>query len=230
MATVSSCNLVKRSIVGIDITPEWFDQKGLVKEFDRKKIPDGNRYVLDTASYRKSLSKNYASEVKKLDLSHSNDSLYKTKLKQILKDDSQPVQVRYFDTDYNQIFKVVNCYVDDPITMDWNINKCFDVFPPKINIEDLNSDHKKLNFFLDHIYTVDGKKISAETLPKADYYVIVFWNSFFRRPSRSLIKTIQDYDSNYKDKSTFIMYVNNQNAQIWAKIDSSQRREILNQL
>ncbi|ESU29168.1 hypothetical protein FLJC2902T_12100 [Flavobacterium limnosediminis JC2902] len=230
VATITSCNLVKSSIVGIDTTPEWLMSKDIVKEFDKRKIPDGSRFVLDTASYKKSLRKNYISDIEKLDLSSSNDSLYKSKLKKIVKDDSQPVQVRYFDSDYNQIFKVVNCYIDDPIAMNWNINNCFDVFPPKINIEDLNDDHKKLNFFLDHINTVDGKKVTTETLPKADYYAIVFWNSFFKRPSRKLISTIKEYHNKHKDKSTFILYVNNQNAEIWSEIDSAQKREILSPL
>ncbi|HSD15061.1 MAG TPA: hypothetical protein VLB74_10470, partial [Flavobacterium sp.] len=229
IAACYSCNLVKQSILGIDTTPEWLKGKEIVKEFDKKKIPNENRFVLDTASYRKALIKYYSQELKTVDLSNAKDSVYKTKLKKIIKDDSQPVQVRYFDSDYNQIFKVVNCYVDDPITMNWNINNCFDVFPPKIDFEDLNNDHKKLNFFLDHIYTLEGKKSTVETLPKADYYVIVFWNSFFKRPSRKLIQTLKEYENKHKDKSTFIMYVNNQNAEIWSKIDLAQKREILSQ-
>ncbi|ESU23964.1 hypothetical protein FEDK69T_10220 [Flavobacterium enshiense DK69] len=225
----NSCNLAKRSILGIDTSPEWLMGEELVKEFDKKKIPIENRFVLDTVSYRKSLIKYYSQELKTMDLSDANDSVYKSKLKKIVKDDSQPVQVRYFDSNYNQIFKVVNCYVDDPITMNWNVNNCFDAFPPKINIEDLNNDHKKLDFFLDHIYTIDGKKSTLETLPKADYYVIVFWNSFFKRPSRKLIKTLKEYENKHKGKSTYVMYVNNQNEQIWSKIDSTQKREILSQ-
>lgn len=225
-----SCNLVKRSILGIDTSPDWLIGKEIVKEFDRKKIPSDNRFVLDTVSYRKSLLKNLTLDLKKMDLSNSTDSLYKSKLKKIIKDDLQPVQVRYFDASYNQIFKIVNCYVDNPISMDWNVNNCFGVFPPKIDFEDLNNDHKNLNFFLEHIYTIDGKKLAPESLPKADYYVIVFWNSFFKRPSRKLIHTIKEYNAKHKDKNAFIMYVNNQNAQIWSKIDSTQKKEILNQI
>ncbi|MEW5677404.1 hypothetical protein ABGT15_13920 [Flavobacterium enshiense] len=185
---------------------------------------------MDTASFRKSVLKNYAQELKKLDLSNSKDSVYKSKLKKIVKDDSQPVQVRYFDANYNQIFKLVNCYIDNPFTMSWNVNGCFKAFPPKIDIEDLNNDEKTLDFFLAHIYDIDGKRSSLKALPKADYYVIVFWNSFFKRPSRKLIRKIKDYSNKHKGKSIYTMYVNNQNAEIWSHVDSVQKREILNEI
>lgn len=230
IATCISCTTIKTTILGIDASPEWLDDKEMEREFYKRKIPKANRYVLDTASYNKSLLKYLAMELKQMQLINSKDSVYKVKLKNIVKDDSQPVQVRYFDSNHNQIFKVVNCYVENPITMDWNINNCFGVFPPKIDIEDLNNDHKKLNFFLEHIYTMDGKRSSLGTLPKADYYVIVFWNSFFKRPSRKLIRTIKNYNNKHKDKSTYVMYVNNQNAEIWSHVDSAQKRKILSEL
>jgi len=108
--------------------------------------------------------------------------------------------------------------------MSWNVNKCFDTFPPKIDIPALNNNNNKdLGFLLPHIMTVDGKPIVMSDLPSADYYVIVFWNSFFRRPSNRLIKTIKKMVKEHPEVKTMVLYVNNHNSEIWNRLSPAQR-------
>lgn len=222
----TSCNVFYNTVVGIDTSPKWLTNKTLIKEFNKQQIPLQNRYVLDTSSYHNAILKNYNDIVLTMDSSKNEDSIVKKNLYKVTKDDTQPVQVRYFDSDYNQIFKIVNCYIDNPLAIDWNVNNCFDVYPPRINIDDLNNDKKKLPFFIEHIYTVSNEKVVIEDLPKSDYYVLVFWNSFFRKPSKKLIKTIKKFENDNKIKNTYILYVNNQNAEIWSHIDKEQKSKL----
>jgi hypothetical protein len=107
--------------------------------------------------------------------------------------------------------------------MNWNIDGCFDVFPPKIDEENLNIHNQDLNFFLNNITKLNGDSVQIIDLPKSDYYMVVLWNSFYIKPYRKLIKTVKKYIKSNPEKSITPIYINNHNAQLWSVLDSAQR-------
>jgi len=221
---VSSCSLLYRGILGVDITPEWKSKEDIVKDSKKWKLDDSLVYILDTASYKNSIIKElYANlnELKK-DSSSLDTVLWKKSVK-IVNDDLQATQVRLFTSNGTEIFKLVNCYIDPPIPMNWNIDGCFDVFPPKIDEENLNIHNQDLNFFLNNITKLNGDSVQIIDLPKSDYYMVVLWNSFYIKPSRKLIKTVKKYIKSNPEESITPIYINNHNAQLWSVLDSAQR-------
>lgn len=154
-----------------------------------------------------------------------NDSSQFFKLKKALNDDTQPVHFRLFDKQGTEIFKIVNCYVDPPIPMSWNVDGCFDTFPPTIAIETLNIHSYDLNFLLSHSSLSNQGKMTLNELPQADYYGVIIWNAFFRRPSRKLFKEVR---KNLKktDASVVMIYINNHNAYLWQIMDSKSKERV----
>jgi len=157
----------------------------------------------------------------------NQDSSEFIKLKKAFKDDTQPVQFRLFDNKGTEIFKLVNCYVDPPIPMNWNVDGCFDTFPPKIAVQSLNVHNYGLDFLLSHSSLLDQRKMTLNQLPKANYYGVIIWNEFFRRPSRRLIKTVRKYIQE-SEESIVLIYINNQNAYLWAVMDSENKEKVKN--
>ncbi len=228
LITSSGCGLAYRTILGIDSKPEWLLDEEIIRKFDKRKIPEANRYVLDTASYYNSLKADFYAEVEQAKASVSPlDSIYFKKLQSIAKDDGQSVQIRYFDKEGNAIFKLVNCYIEPPIPMNWNVEGSFDVFPPHNDIENLNYRNRELTYFLPLISNLDGDRITVDDMPSADYYAIVFWNDYMIKPSKKLIKLLKNYDNNHPDQTTFYLFVNNHNAYLWQLMDANQRAEVM---
>jgi hypothetical protein len=221
---IFGCGLAYKVILGVDNTPSWKSDREIVKQAKKHKIPSEFNLVLDTSLYFDGLKNIYASLLKELNFIEGDSSEY-FKLKTARKDDSQPVQFRLINKNGSEIFKIVNCYIDPPIPMNWNINGCFNSFPPKIEIQSLNSHNIDLNFILSNSTRIDNRKITIEELPQADYYAVVFWNDFYARPSRKLIKTVRKY---IKDQSQSIqlIYINNQNAYLWQIMDSENKEKI----
>jgi len=211
----SGCQLSYRVLLGIDTTPEWRLNSEIIQDAKKLHIPIESIYILDTASYRNTILKNLHSnlEVLKSD-STSVDSVSIKKLYKVTNDDLHATQIRFFNGEEAEIFKLVNCYIDPPIPMNWNVQGCFNSFPPKVLIESLNTHYYDLNFFLSHISNLKGDSVSFSELPKSDYYVIIFWNTFMKRPSRKLIKTINKYIDSYPEYKIVPIFINNQNATI----------------
>ena len=51
-------------------------------------------------------------------------------IRKVANDDVQAVQFRLFDKKGDEIFKLVNCYIEI-LPIDWNYEKCLETFPPK---------------------------------------------------------------------------------------------------
>lgn len=219
-----SCKPVASKIIlGVDITPEWKTINEIEKDFVKYNIPHENRFILDTAIYYKSIEKELDEKLEIIKSTSTEiDSSLINKIEKSTNDDLQPVQIRYFDSSGLPIFKLVNCYLENPFKMDWNFNNSFDQYPPKIENEILNFENKDLYFFLPMLKNMNGEKFKLKDLPKSKYYVIVFWNQFFKRPSRKLIKQIQEIEEN-RD-STFVFYVNNNNAEVYELIPKKHRQ------
>lgn len=224
---LSGCSVGYRAVLGIDISPEWMTSGEIRKDFEKRKIPKDQSFLLDTASYSNLVRSEYFKKVEELKSdSIVYDSIEIIRINEILNNDLQPVQVRYFTSSGEPIFKMINCYIEPLIPMTWNVEGCFDVFPPKTisNLE--NDENENLEFFLPHIKTLDGDSVTFQSLPKADYYAVVFWNSFMIRPSKKIIKLLVEYNKKHKDQITYFLFVNNHNAEIWSYCDEEQRREV----
>lgn len=221
------CQIFYSSALGIDSTPDWLEKEDLEKEFTKQDISLDNAFTLDTIIFFNKIKEYY--KEKTAHLNKKTDSIEIKKYKKILKDDNQPVQVRFFKKK-NQVFKLVNCYLDNPIKQDWNESGAFNTFPPYYDDELLKADDKNLDFFLKCVYNLKGEKVSTDTFPNKDYYIVVFWNQFFKKASNNLIKTVKEFKENNKNKDIGVLYINNQNYEIWSKIDNNQKNEIISNL
>ncbi len=221
---VSSCGLTYKVLLGVDTTPSWNTDDEITKQAKKYKIPLKYNFVLDTANYFNGLRNIYEKVFKDLDISNQDSSEF-FNLKTALKDDTQPVQFRLFDNKGTEIFKIVNCYVDPPIPMNWNVDGCFDSFPPRTSIQTLNIHNYGLDFLLSHSSLLDQDKLTINKLPKANYYGVIIWNDFFKRPSKHLIKTVKKYIQE-SEESIVLIYINNQNAYLWAVMDSKNKEKV----
>lgn len=74
----------------------------------------------------------------------------------VVNDDLEATQVWFFTHDGKEIFKLANCYIDPPIPMNWNVNGCFDAFPPHNSEENLDVHNFDLTYILTHCTTLSG--------------------------------------------------------------------------
>lgn len=221
---ISGCGPIYRVLLGVDTTPGWNSDKEIRKQAKNYNIPNEYNFVLDTASYYEgvvSISQNLFDE---LPISEK-DSLSLSKFNRVLQDDLQLVHFRMFDTTGTEIFKIVNCYVDPPIPMNWNVDGCFDTFPPKIDIETLNTHNYDLAFLLSNASLLDQRKVTLNELPQANYYGVIIWNEVYKRPSRKLIKTVRK-NLQKTDESVVLIFINNQNAYLWQVLDSESKERV----
>ncbi len=227
---MAGCSVAYRTLLGVKTKPKWQSDEKLIKDFERKNIPLDQAFVLDTASYFRAIVarwnavKDSVSQTEKA-LSHS-DSLSLKRIARTAKDNLQPVQVRYFTADGKAIFKLVNCYLDPPIPMSWNVEGAFDGFPPRpiSALKDVVDD--SLSFFLPHLWTLDGNSVSLAQLPEADYYAVIFFNEFMIRPSRKLLKEVRKYHKRHHDQNVHVLYINNHNSQIWPHLESEDKEKM----
>ncbi len=228
---LNSCGIVYRTILGIDTTPKWKTINDITKDFEKRKIPNNQRFVLDTASYSNLVRFEKNKKIEELKSDSANyDNIEIERIYENAKNDLQPVQVRYFSNNGEAFFKMINCYVQPLIPMTWNVEGCFDIFPPKTISYLENDDNKNLEFFLPHIKTLDGDSITLKSLPKADYYAIVFWNSFMTKPSKKLISVLNKDDEKNLNQNTYFLFVNNHNAEIWSYCNNQQKADIVMEL
>ncbi len=223
----SGCGLIYRGVLGVDTTPQWFEKKDIDKKIKKWNLENEIHLVLDTASYTNVIKRHTKRAIDSLSVDTSiATKRLRYKAGAVGKDDLQPVQVRLFTQDSEEIFKLVNCYVDPPIPMDWNVENAFDSFPlytPDIVRNTYNYD---LEFLLSHSKTLKGESIGVADLKSSDYYLIVIWNSFFIRPSKKLIETVKEYIVAHPEVAITPIYINNHNAQIWNQIEDEQRQLI----
>ncbi len=220
----SSCSLTYGVLLGIDTSPGWNSDKQLAKQAKAYDIPTEYNLVLDTASYRRELKNLYSDTLIHTTIINLDSSYYKT-VKEARSDDRQPTQFRLFNQDGIEIFKMVNCYVDPPIPMNWNVEGCFDTFPPKTSIASLNIHLFQLDFLLSHATYLNGQRLDYTSLPAADYYGVIIWNKFFHRPSRKLIKTARAYVEK-SGETIALIYINNQNQFVWSVSDAEEKEKM----
>lgn len=225
---VSSCGLTYSVLFGIDTTPKWKTDEQITKQAKKYNIPSEFNLLLDTASFKRELKHIYSEANNVLKINHP-DSIRLANLKKARNDDLQPSQFRLFDQNGVEIFKLVNCYIDPPIPLNWNVNGCFDSFPPKTSIETLDIHMFPLEFLLSHTTDINHHKFDYTGLPEAEYYGVIMWNDYYRRPSRRLIKTVHEYLVK-ADKSLVMIYINNHNQFLWSVMDSKEKEEVKNSL
>lgn len=222
---VSGCGLTYRVLLGVDSTPNWNTKKVMVRRAKKLNIPEEFNLVLDTAIYYQGIKEIYAKLQDSLK-SSPKDSLDYFLSREAFKDDTQPVHFRLFDKGGKEVFKIVNCYIDPVIPMNWNVKGCFNQFPPKIDIINLNAHYFDLNFLLGVSSKLTGDKITFSDLPKADYYAVILWNDILKRPSKKLIQLIQEYTSK-QSESIQLIYINNQNSYLWEVMEDKYKEEVI---
>ena len=222
---LSSCSLIYRGVLGVDLSPQWMDDKDIVKKQNKLEIQSDFHLVLDTASYTNSIKEMMQMQMDSLpkDTSIMTKKL-KYKVGSVANDDLQPTQVRLFTREGNEIFKLVNCYVDPPIPMDWNVDSCFNAFPPHLSGLVINTHNYDLDFLLRHTSDMKGNSVEISDLPEGDYYMVVMWNSFLIRPSKKLIGEVKDYIAANSERNIVLIYINNHNQQIWGQLDAETRK------
>lgn len=227
-----SCKLSYRVLLGIDSTPRWPTQKKLEKITKRRGIPRDQAFQLDTASYVPFIQDRAQNEWAKykdgrVELT-LQDSLVLKEIKHELKDNGQPVQIRYFNQNGEPIFKMINCFIDPPIPMRWNVQGSLDIFPP-VPIKDLK-DQKDVSIqtLLPFMKNMDGNPVVFSDLPKSQYYAVVFWNSYMIRPSKRLISQIKRYNHKMGNDSVYTLFVNNHKSEIWHLMDAENKEKVKN--
>lgn len=225
ISSLSSCKIFYRISLGLDSTPSWYTVEQTQKLAKKRKIPIDRNLEMDTVSYANAVTSFYQNRwdsLKQTDIDSNEIRLFK----RIWKDDVQPVRFHLYTADGTEIFKVVNCYVDPLFPMNWNIDGCLDQFPPRTNIESLQTHNFDLEFMLSHTHGVDTPDLRLENLPKADYYGVIVWNRFMVKPSRKLIKQIQEYVE-HQDESIELIYIFNQKEFLWPYLDEENKKEAL---
>jgi hypothetical protein len=224
----TSCRVAYRVILGVDSSPKWLTNSDLDKEFNKKNIHPEMRFILDTSSYIQSVKNDLKLVTRRYLKEHPIDSSSLNLRYTVAKNDIQPAQVRYFNKNGKQIFKLVNCFIDKPIRMDWNIGNCFSAFPPVSQNVLMTESYHNIDFFLPHIKTLNGSQINLSSIDNYEYYAIVFWNGYLKRASKKLIEQIQEYHKQFTDKKVFVFYVNNHNQFIWQNASIEEKGSIMN--
>lgn len=225
---LSSCSLIYRGVLGIDTTPQWMDSTAVIKALKKRELTNDINLILDTASFTNAVKIDFNEELDLFNESENtkSDSMAMKLRSNVANDDLQPTQIRMFSSDGKEVFKIVNCYIDPPIPMDWNIKGCFNQFPPFIDEKDLNTQQYDLGFFLSHSRQLDSSTYLLSELPKSDYYLVVLWNSFMVKPSKKAIETVKEYLVRHSEKLIIPIYINNHNSSVWSLMDEEQRERV----
>lgn len=213
-------------LLGVDSSPNWLtdeDHRNLAQKLE---IPVEYNLIMDTVSYYSELKTLYNSIYNQIMQSNQDSAEYENQ-KMSFKDDSQPVQFRLFDSKGDEIFKIVNCYVDKPIAADWNVEGCLDVFPPQINYQSLNTHNFNLDFLLSHTTRVgEQQKMTFNMLPKADYYGVIVWNRVYKKYAKKLIEDVRKKVAK-EDRSVVLLYVSNHNEILWQYMTVADKEKVM---
>src|SRR5690554_6321416 len=117
---LSSCGLMYKVLLGVDSKPQWEPTEKVIVEAKKYNISREDFYYQDTVKYNKMVEDIYKDKLGKVSPT-GKDALQYANIKKVRKDDLQPVQFRLFKKNGEEIFKMVNCYVDPPIPMNWNV-------------------------------------------------------------------------------------------------------------
>lgn len=227
----TSCSVAYRTLLGIDIHPNWVSSKQINKKAKRYGIPENQIYVLKEGDYIDSVISKSSLEAKakfaKIETLSKEDSLILGKIENQMNNDIQPVQIRFFNASGTPIFKLVNCYFTPIFPMNVNVEECFNQFPPKkINALKDQKDFN-LEFFTSFIEPLSEQANMATD--GFDYIGLVFWNSYMIKPSRKAVKELLTYAEKYNDKKVKMFFVNNHNAYLWLLASEEAREKWLSE-
>lgn len=221
---ITGCRLAYKAVFGVSTKYKWQTEKDFSKQVQKYELSSEHNLVMDTVAYFNGLREIYSKKFKALNVSPEDSSAF-FKLKKISSDDTQATQFRLFDKEGAEVFKLVNCYIEPPIPVSWNVDSCFDKYPPTINHERAIFHYFDLNFLLSVSSTPDHKKLQLKDLPESDYYGVVFWNNYYQKPSRKLIESAKAYAAD-PDHSIHLIFMSNHNAFLWEIVDADTREEI----
>lgn len=187
--SLSSCTPLLTKIYGVKKVKS-LDEEKIIKYCNKYNIPEQSCYWVDT---------NYLNHIFTKDTITSALSI---------KNHYQPIQVLYYGRDGYLKSYSVNCYAPGFPNLKWNKYGNFDAFPPAglSPIDSLLQLNDQLSF-LHKLSVSDSIDVDSN-----DFTVIVFWNRFMGRHSKSLIKTVQQNLLLVKDQKVSVIYVNNDNA------------------
>ena len=225
MLYATGCTTIGATILGINTNPEWHFPEEATAFQEKRDIPIAQYYLLDTVSYRAAIIQTAEASLQAAALpSGTVDSVELDRINDILKDDYQPVQMRFFDADGEGIYASLNCDLDPPIPMRWNVKGALDQFPPDQNKLPYGKDRtlRPMSYYLPHLRKADGSAVTREELPRADYYAVLMVNDIFRKPSKKLLKTVRNYLKR-QDADVHVLYVNNHNSEIWVQMDDATK-------
>lgn len=151
---------------------------------------------------------NYFKKTIETDAMYYLDSLYYKQIMQmnitnskVVKNHLQPIQALYFDKTGKLTSYFVNCYANPKnLNLNWNENKVFENSLPKGNAP------------LDSLFNYEGllkllvPLIRDDLRVNYDEKVIVIWNNYFKRYSKSLIRQVKRNQILFPKK---VIYVNN---------------------
>ncbi|MBO6516387.1 MAG: hypothetical protein JJ975_07530 [Bacteroidia bacterium] len=220
--TLNSCGPVIRVVLGVDTTPKWLDtRKDIDKQANRFGINPNQVYVLDRSSLYASTYNDFRDSLSLIMNADSVDCDKHDLLQEALQDDCQPTQFRLYDSTGKEIFQMVGCYIDPIIPMNWNVDGCFNTFPPETSVPSLNVHNHNLSFVLSHL----ENPITLEDMPASKYYAVVLWNSIYIRPTKRLIEAIEEHIGLDREDIT-MLYLNNHNLEIWSMMSAEERNNI----
>lgn len=221
----NSCKLSYRVLLGVDAKPKFYPNEYIHRQAHRWGIEDPQLYYWSREGFFAYAEERYKRAHREVQALEAADSTRKKMIKKGAKDDTQPVQIRMFDKDGGPLFKLVNCYIDPPIPLNWNKHGSFDTFPLQPHPDIAPMHHDSLQTFLPYIYSEKSDSVQMDRLPDADYYIMVFWNKYFLRPSRKLINEVQRYVKK-REEDIAVLYVSNHNATLWAHATDDQKEMV----
>ena len=229
--STSGCTLLLGTALGINFLADIEDIETLEKRAKRKKLAEHQVFYLSSFDFFPFLKAIKHQELQLLadkeypELEHARQE---KRIKQRFHDLYQPVQIHIFDRAGGPLFKMLNCHLDPVIPMRWNRFGSFDEFPPSpLNIRGFDIElYDSLQFFVPFFRNRAGSHVNFNDLPSADYYVMVFWNDYYKRPSRKLLRKLRKSFMKLKDKNIAFLFVNNHNAFVWNnfRVQAQQKR------
>jgi hypothetical protein len=148
-----------------------------------------NIYKIDTLAY-----KHYADSIRK------GDSL-------TFKNIMQPLQIKFFPSDKNISFYLVNCSVGGLPNLKWNRLHSFNTYPPSMFY--FNEINYRKTLSSDTLFYIPLKRGLVNEKPEAT--VVVFWSRMMGKQSRILIQEALHYRERFKDHLINLLFVNNDN-------------------
>lgn len=228
----SGCSFLLGTTLGINYLANVQDVEKLEKQAKRKRIADHQVFYLSSYDYFPSLRAIESQQLQLLtdieypELEHDRQ---KKRIKQRFRDLHQPVQIHLFDQSGRPMFKMLNCHLDPVIPMRWNRFGSFDEFAPSpLNIRGFDIElYDSLQFFVPFFRNSEGHHVNFDDLPSADYYVMVFWNNFYKRPSRKLLRKLRKTFMKLKDENIAFLFVSNHNAVVWNQFREQSRQKFI---